>query len=286
MPTIALVLSVMLLAVTPVTAQNEGPSGSRPRARDDRDTNRPSRGSADDEGSWRRRSARRAAPNLMFEAIDTDGDQTISSRELRKALGALKRLDLDGDGNITLDEVTPKRDPDGPGRFGGDQGRGPRDRSQMVARMMENDANGDGKLQPEEVPERMMGMLEGRDVNDDGAIDEEELVTAIEAMRDRRGGRRGEGRDGDPQQIIQQLMQDDRNGDSMLSAAEVSEESRRMLQGADLNEDGALNAREIAQAAQRIAQRGRRGARRGPGGGQGEEPRGGGDARPQRRPSE
>ena len=53
--------------------------------------------------------------NLMFEAIDIDGDGTITAKELKRAIVGLKKLDTDGDGNLTLDEaVTPAR-ASGPG---------------------------------------------------------------------------------------------------------------------------------------------------------------------------
>ena len=47
-------------------------------------------------------------PNPMFEAIDANGDGTINNVELRKAIAALRKLDADGDGNITLAEATPQ----------------------------------------------------------------------------------------------------------------------------------------------------------------------------------
>jgi Ca2+-binding EF-hand superfamily protein len=250
----ALVLGTTLLLATSAIAQKSDNPERNP-----------------DEGRRRRGpSDRRPAPNLMFEAIDTDGDQVITPRELRKDLVALKQLDYNNDGNITLAEVTPERPPGGPG------GDGPRDPAEFIARIMESDANGDGKLQPSEVSERMMPMMEGGDMNGDGAIDAEELAQVLE---NRRGG-------GDPQQMVKQLMANDENGDGMLSPDEVPERDMRMLRGADLNEDGYLNAKEVARAVEQMAQRGGRRGGPGEGGPQDGERRRGGEGRPQRPPAE
>ncbi len=74
------------------------------------------------------------------------------------------------------------------------QGRGDGDRANrepgaLPPRMAQMDTNGDGKLQKDELPERMQLMFDRLDANGDGALDGEE----IQAMR--RGGRRGPGQD-------------------------------------------------------------------------------------------
>jgi hypothetical protein len=63
----------------------------------------------------------------------------------------------------------------------------------MTERMMSNDANGDGKLTPEEVPDQFRGMLRNADENDDGSIDAKELASATRRMGER-FGRGGAGR--------------------------------------------------------------------------------------------
>ena len=57
-----------------------------------------------------------------------------------------------------------------------------------MARM---DANGDGKLQKDEMPERMRPRFDQMDTNGDGALDGEE----VQAMRRDRGRQRPEGQD-------------------------------------------------------------------------------------------
>src|SRR5687767_12913331 len=86
-------------------------------------------------------------PNAMFAAIDADADGVITKNELRKAIVQLKKLDTDGDGNITLAEVSPGGGPLGPGGPAGPAW----DPTQFVDRLMENDKNADGNLSADEV---------------------------------------------------------------------------------------------------------------------------------------
>lgn len=63
--------------------------------------------------------------------------------------------------------------PESPGR---EQGRGQRDPEQMAQAMLDRfDANEDGKLSKDEVPERMQQMFDEWDKNKDGALDKKEL---------------------------------------------------------------------------------------------------------------
>lgn len=78
----------------------------------------------------------------------------------------------------------------------------------MMDRMRRMDADGDGKIQKDEVPDRLLPMFERLDSNRDDAIDEKELAEAAERMRafsggagdeapERRPQRRGAGGDSD-----------------------------------------------------------------------------------------
>lgn len=78
---------------------------------------------------------------------------------------------------------------------GGRQG-GPPDPEQFIARMMQRDANGDGKLSRDELPGQFAErMFETGDANGDGFLDKEELQKAFESFRQQReaGGGRGFG---------------------------------------------------------------------------------------------
>ena len=89
--------------------------------------------------------------------------------------------------------ITLEPDPDGGqrrapstgGRAGSSGGR-----AGMVARLMEGDRNGDGKIGKDELPERMQARFDAMDRNGDGFIDQDELKNLAERMgRGRPGGR-------------------------------------------------------------------------------------------------
>ncbi|HEU0121256.1 MAG TPA: EF-hand domain-containing protein [Bryobacteraceae bacterium] len=115
-------------------------------------------------------------PDPLFRAIDTDGDGALSSAEISAASKSLLALDKDADGMLQRDEVRPARM--GPG--GNPQ--------EMVDRVFENnDANKDGKLSRDEMPERMREMFARADENQDGFVTKDELTKAFSSMG---GGRR------------------------------------------------------------------------------------------------
>lgn len=201
------------------------------------------------------------APNAIFAALDTDGDGTISKIELRKAITALKKLDTDNDGAITLAEC-------------GGGGAAPPAGAQAGAaadpwidRIMSRDKNGDGKLTVEELNDNEKQMLQGADQNGDGAVDRQELAAMENARNNnnvpggqqnigpgnagtvgsnnRRGGNEAMGR----------FFQMDRNRDGRLTPDEVPAQSAGMLKGGDLNGDGAIDAAELQQLSQRMGDR-------------------------------
>jgi collagen type III alpha len=75
------------------------------------------------------------------------------------------RIDTNGDGALDKAEIEASRQRRGSG--GGRGSGGPRDLMQM-------DANGDGKVTKEEVPEGMRDFFDRIDANGDGAIDRAE----------------------------------------------------------------------------------------------------------------
>ena len=61
----------------------------------------------------------------LIAALDTDKNGTIDATEIANSVAALKALDKNADGSVTLDDVMPPR---GEGREGGPRGpRGPRE---------------------------------------------------------------------------------------------------------------------------------------------------------------
>ncbi|HEY3393547.1 MAG TPA: hypothetical protein VGK58_12625 [Lacipirellulaceae bacterium] len=200
-------------------------------------------------------------PNVMFSAIDADGDGKITTRELRRAAVQLKKLDVDKDGNITLAEVSPRGGPAAPGGPAGPGGAP----NQFVEEIMQNDRNADGKLTNREIPDHLKAMLEGADTNGDRSIDRAELTAAMENMRNQfpggrgwRGGPGGPNQAFDPARMTGQFMQLDQNGDQRLSPNEIPPNMQGMFQPTDdLDNDGTINAAELEAVRRRLGERAR-----------------------------
>ena len=56
---------------------------------------------------------RPAPPCPLFEALDLNHDGVISADEIAQAAQSLKKLDRNGDGQLTRDELRPPRPPQG-----------------------------------------------------------------------------------------------------------------------------------------------------------------------------
>jgi Ca2+-binding EF-hand superfamily protein len=176
--------------------------------------------------------------NAIFAVIDADGDGVITKTELRKAIRALKTLDADKDGNITLAEASTAG---APSALGGNP---------AIDRMMENDKDGNGLLTADEVPPHMLPMLQGADTNGDTAIDRRELAAAMSQMNNQFHGGPGaavgpNGRGADPTtgRFMQQYDQD---GDGKLSSKELPARLRQSFHaGDDLDGDGSIDPGEL-----------------------------------------
>lgn len=144
----------------------------------------------------------------IMKALDVDEDGQLSSSEIENASKSLIKLDKNGDGVISAEEMRPEPGPfmgqlEGAGqRPGGADGRTPPNPAMMM-RMFENrDENKDGKLSGEEIPPQMKERLSMIDENGDGAIDKAEMeksLRRIEGMRPgNRPGRESSGGQGIP----------------------------------------------------------------------------------------
>jgi Ca2+-binding EF-hand superfamily protein len=172
---------------------------------------------------------------------------------------ALRTLDTNGDGRLTMDELRPSFGPDGrgPGRggFGGRHGGGEREgrdasattADDLADTLMAFDRNADGNQVRAEVPERFQGLFDRADANKDGSLTRDELKQSAsaggqaEAGRGRRGGR-GRGAMADP---LMRALDVDRDG--VLSEAELAE-AVDALKTLDANGDGQLSAEEFRPA--------------------------------------
>ncbi len=97
--------------------------------------------------------------NPLFAALDTNGDGVIDAQEIANAAASLPKH---------LDE--------------------------MVARLMQLDRDGDGRLSKEELPERMAGLMARGDTNQDGFLSRDELIALARSMATQ-GVERERGRD-------------------------------------------------------------------------------------------
>jgi len=191
-------LVVALTVSTPLNAQDEPKRGAGARP------GFPGRG----EGM---QAGQRMGIMPLMKALDADQDGTISAAEIQNASKALAALDKNSDGSLSADELRPDLSamaggagrPGQPGAPGaaGRPGAGGAPSREMMSRMFEmRDADKDGKLSGDEIPERMRQNIERMDKNSDGALDKTELEQAMSRMAEQGGrppgGRKAEGREG------------------------------------------------------------------------------------------
>ncbi len=141
----------------------------------------------------------------VMAALDADKDGELSAEEIENATAALKKLDKNDDGKLDRTELRPQFDgrpggaggpqrPAGPGGPGGPQRPGgPQTAEDFVKRLMGFDANEDGKVDADELPDQMKRILDRVDANEDGVIDEEEIKAMVERISRGGGGRGGPG---------------------------------------------------------------------------------------------
>lgn len=193
----------------------------------------------------------------ILAALNTDGDTVISAAELDNVVAALKKLDKNGDGKLTEDELRPNFEG---GRGPGGPGGGPANNlsDETIKTLMEFDRNGDGKLSKEELPERMQGLLARGDADKDGFLTKEELKKMAEAQSSAGSGRPGEGRmgerggrpegpggrEGGGRMVTPAMAALDANGDGTISADEISN-APAALKKLDKNGDGKLTEDEV-----------------------------------------
>jgi len=133
--------------------------------------------------------ADRGGPGRLMD-LDADGNGKLSKDELPERMQPqFSRIDTNGDGFIDREELgrmATRFGPGGPGRPAAEAGRG-----DLAKRILNMDANGDGQITKDEVPERMQGIFDRIDTNSDGVLDKEELKVVAERLRAAGGPGRG-----------------------------------------------------------------------------------------------
>ena len=204
----------------------------------------------------------------VIAALDANRDGEISASEIENATAALKKLDHNKDGKLDLAEMRPTDfgPPEGGrGDFGARRGgppegppRGPRD--------------GDFGDRPRGSQDR------GPRGADQGDPDGPPRDRGFRGAEGRRGG--GMFARGNPEEMIERMMDQDKDGDGSLSAEELPQFLSRMMERADQNGDKKLSREELENMMK---------ARMGAGRGRGGPPRDGdtpGGERPRRPPAE
>ncbi len=123
--------------------------------------------------------------NPVLAALDTDKNGTLSAAEIALASKSLLKLDKNGDGVLTSDELRASIPPTASGSTTSN--------SDEAARMFQSrDTNGDGKLSKDELPTQMKDRLEQLDQNGDGSIDKTEFGKVADRLGSK-GKRVGKG---------------------------------------------------------------------------------------------
>jgi len=104
--------------------------------------------------------------NPVLAALDADHDGEISAAEIMNSSSALNKLDRNGDGILTPDELLPDQEA-----------------IQAAVIMMRLDKNGDGSISRAELEspdaEPLREVLQSADRNQDGLTTQDELTTEL-----------------------------------------------------------------------------------------------------------
>lgn len=164
-------------------------------------------------------------PHPLMEALDADGDGTISAAEISAASEALERLDADGDGQLTGDELRPDFDGmRGPGANRADRPQRPDGRSERGERRRRGQR---GALGEEDRPGPPRG----------------------ERLNGPPGGPPGPDRRGRPSfdanDFADRILSFDKNDDGLVTSDELPKRMRAMIERGDTSGDGTLDRVEI-----------------------------------------
>jgi Ca2+-binding EF-hand superfamily protein len=182
-------------------------------------------------------------PEAMFDRLDRNGDGKIVLDEVpepaRERIRNLIGLaDRDNDRALSREELRRAAQPQ--------PATPPGTPEEMLERLKLADADGDGKLSPEEAPPRLQENFDRIDANQDGFLDEQELKRLFMAAGE--GAQLG-------QELLRRIKQADANGDGKLSQDEAPERLKEQFARIDANQDGLLDEQELRRALQGLAQR-------------------------------
>ena len=129
----------------------------------------------------------RPAHDPLRRALDADGDHVISSEEIANAAAALKTLDKNGDGRLDREEMRPPMPPGMHRRPGPPEGRrGPPPEDSAGRDDFRGPPESRGPRPDGPGPERFVDRLMEFDADSDGKLDRSELMAAAERMAEKR----------------------------------------------------------------------------------------------------
>ena len=155
--------------------RGEGPEGGRGGRRGSAEGMRPEAGRGGFGGAQSGGRSGFGGPSAVLAILDADGDGQLSADEIDLAVVSLKKLDKNKDGKLDSSELASPG-PEGRGPvMGGGPGGGFGGGNMSEFMLQRFDADKDGKLSGDEIPERMRENLEAVDTNKDKSIDKAEL---------------------------------------------------------------------------------------------------------------
>ena len=165
------------------------------------------------------------SPRLVLQALDTDGDGTLSADEIQRATDSLLKLDRNHDGRLTPDEYLPR---------------------QPTAQIT------DSVMQPHQ-PERHDPLIDCMDVDHNGTLTAAELASASGALKTLDTNADGilqpaemKIQESSPgERAAQLLTESDTNKDGVLSKRETPYDMQRQFSAIDTNHDGKLDREEL-----------------------------------------
>lgn len=157
---------------------------------------------------------------------------------------------------------------------------------QMKERLLQMDANQDGKIAKDEAPEGMAQRFDQMDLNEDGFLDEKEIDEMVSSRGQGQQGGRGQAQTGprgqrgpggqggrpagqrgagqfDPVAIKARILDSDTNDDGKLTKEELPAQMQRRFEQMDANGDGFADESEIDEMLKNAPSRGAPGQRGG-----------------------
>jgi len=190
----------------------------------------------------------------LFDKLDANKDGVVTSDEVPDDKQAIfERLirvgDANGDKKLSKEELIAgiKRAAPGaeaaPGARPGGLGGLPNVSAKDIFNRFDKDGN--GKIEKDEIPERMKENLGRVDANSDGVVDLAEFEKVAQLFGGRRPEGAPEGRPAsEPAPFAPVLRALDADGDGELSASEIADASKALAK-LDRNSDGKLSREEI-----------------------------------------